>query len=138
MRGSALTTLARCLLAANDSAGAELQLLNGWELLKERSNDRMLLPGPIRALANWWEVKSQLEERQGDLDEARAAITRAIEFRRQLDGPFARVALAKTLERLGVLASATGDLAGEQLALREAKCIRNDLRLSPDPPLPSE
>ena len=129
MRASALTTLARCLLAANDSAGAELQLLNGWELLKERSNDSMRLPGPIRALANWWEVKSQLEERQGDLGGALAAITRAIEFHRMCEGPYALFALARALDRLGEISRATDDLAGEELVLKEAKGIREDLKL---------
>jgi hypothetical protein len=97
-----------------------------------------LLPGPIRALANWWEVKSQLEERQGDLGGARAAITLSIEFRRMRAGPYGLWALARTLERLGEISRATGDFAGEELALKEAKSIRNDLRLSPDPPRPSE
>ncbi len=131
MRASALTTLARCLLAANDSAGAERQLLLGWELLKARSSDRMLLPGPIRALANWWEVKSQLEERQGDLGGARATITRAIEFRRLSDGPYNLCALARALERLGEISRASGDFAGEELALSEATSIRKDLKLFP-------
>jgi hypothetical protein len=129
MRASALTTLARCLLAANDSAGAEMQLLMSWELLKARSSDSMLLPGPIRALANWWEVKCQLEERQGDLGGALAAITRAIEFRRQLDGPYALVALARALDRLGEISRATGDSGGEDLVLKESKRIREDLKL---------
>jgi len=131
IRESALTTLARCLLAANDSAGAELQLLQSWELLKERSGDGMLLPGPIRALANWWEVKSQLEERQGDLGGALAAITRAMEFRRLCEGPYGLCALARVLERLGEISRTTDDLAGEELVLKEAKGIREDLKLLP-------
>jgi len=132
MRASALITLARCLLAANDSAGAELQLLLSWELLKERSSDGMLLPGPIRALANWWEVKSQRAERQGDLGGARAAIARTIEFRRMNQGPYGFWALARALERLGEISRATGDFAGEELVLSEAQSIRKDLKLVPN------
>jgi len=132
MRASALTTLARCLLAANDSAGAELQLLLAWELLEERSSDGMLLPGPIRALANWWEVKSQIEERRGDLGGALAAITRAIEFRRLCEGPYALFALSRTLKRLGEISKAVGDSVGEELVLSEAKCIREGLKLFPN------
>ena len=131
MRASALTTLARFLLAANDSAGAEMQLLLSWELLKACSSDSMLLPGPIRALANWWEGKSQLAERQGDLGGALAAITRSIEFRRMSEGPYAFWALARALERLGEISRATGDFAGEELALSEATSIRKDLKLFP-------
>jgi len=138
MRARALTTLARCLLATNDSAGAELHLLLAWELLKSHASASLLLPGPTSALANWWEVKSRLEERQGNLPGALAALTHAIEFRRLLGGPYALGALARTLERLGAISRATGDFAGQELVLREAKCIRDGLKLSPNQQLPSD
>ena len=132
MRAKALTTRAKCLLASGDSAGAALDLVASWELLKAQSGSWMMtMPGPIDAMANWWEVKSQLEERQGKSANAQAALAEVINYRRQADGPFARLALARALEKLGELSKATADLAGEEQALNEAKSIRSGLQLPP-------
>lgn len=132
IRARALTTLARGLLAANDSAGAELQLLLAGELLQDQTSPRVLFPGQANAMASWWEAKGQLAVRQGDLAGALDALNHAIVYRRMGDGPFARFALARTLVRLGAIAGATGDFTGEELVLNEARRIREDLKLSPN------
>jgi len=129
-RARALTTRARCLLANNDLTGAESHLLQSWELLPAQYGSRMFA-GTIQTLANWWEVKSQLEQRRGNLESARDAMTRAVEHRRQLEGPHARFVLARALARLGEISRLAGDLAGAEQALHEAKSIREDLKLFP-------
>ncbi len=130
MRARALTLHARCLLANHDAAGADLHLRLSRELLQPHAGDSML-PGTVGIFANWWEVKSGLAERQGDLEGALAAITRAIEFRRLREGPYALFALARALEELGRFSKATSDFAGEKHALTEAMSIRKDLKLAP-------
>ena len=130
MRAKALTTRARCLLANNDPTAAGVDLAASWELLQAQSGDWMMnMPGPIWAMASWWEVKSQLERRQGNLDDAREAITRAIDYHRRNDGPYALLALAQALEALGEISKAADDLADEERALDEAKSIRVNLQL---------
>jgi tetratricopeptide (TPR) repeat protein len=126
MRAKALTNRARCLLANNDSAGAETDLAASWELLQAHAGSRVM-PGPILTLANWWEVKSQLEERQGKLESAREAIARAVEYRRRGESPYALFTLARALQKLGEISRAAGDLAGGDQAFNEAKSIRQRL-----------
>jgi len=126
MRAKALATRARCLLANDDSPGAESDLAACWELIQARPHS-LTMPGPILTLANWWEVKSQLEERRGNLEGAREALDRAIAQRRQMQSPFALLALARALEKLGELSRAAKDPAGAERALDEAKSIRKDL-----------
>ncbi len=131
MRARALTARARCLLANHDFTGADLHLSLSWELLQLHAGTR-LLPGMIATFAHWWEVKSQLGEQQGDGDGARAAIIQAIDFRRQCQGPYALCALARALDRLASISSATGDFVVEQQARNEARSLRNDLKLVAD------
>ena len=80
-------------------------------------------------MANWWEAKSQLEEQQGNLPKALAAIAEAIIYRRQAEGPYALFALARALERLGEISQAVGDVADGEQARSEAQTILRDLRL---------
>jgi tetratricopeptide (TPR) repeat protein len=127
-RARALTNRARCRLACGDLVGAGLDLAAGWELL--RKDPRFCnLPGPLWALGNWWEVKSQLETRLGDRASAREALTQAIEYRRQNEGAYELVALAHALGRLGKLLRAEGDEVGEERCLSEASSILEALNL---------
>jgi hypothetical protein len=87
------------------------------------------MQGKIWTLANWWEVKSQLEERLGNLWAAREAITLAVENRRQTRSASALLALAHALEKLGNLSRQAGDEEGEERARSEAKSIREELNL---------
>jgi hypothetical protein len=128
MRAKALATRARCRLASDDQAGAESDLAACWALLQLEATSR-IARSPIVTLANWWEVKSELAERQGDRSAAWQAIHRAIDYRRQLNGPFALATLARALLRLGKLAGAEGDAAAADAALSEAKTIRENLDL---------
>jgi len=125
MRAKALVTRARCLLANDDSTGAESDLAACWGLIQARPQS-LTMPGPILTLAFWWEVKSQLEERRGNLECAREALERAIAQRRQMQSPFALLALARALEKLGELSRAAKDPAGAERAVAEAKSIRKD------------
>jgi tetratricopeptide (TPR) repeat protein len=128
-RAMTLTSRARCLLANYDPTGAEADLAASWPLLEARTRFG-ILPGVRWTLATWWEVKSLLEERLGNFVGAREAITSAIEhYRAQCEGPHALLALARALEKLGQISKATGDLTGEEQALREAKSIREGLCL---------
>jgi tetratricopeptide (TPR) repeat protein len=128
-RARALTTRARCLLAHGDPASAESDLASAWDLLEAKSASWMM-PGIIWTLANWWEVKSRLAERLGNLVYAREAMTAAIACYRQLSGPHALVALARALEKLGEMSRACGDVAVEARSLGETKSIRQSLQLS--------
>jgi tetratricopeptide (TPR) repeat protein len=127
MRARALTARARCLLATGDPAGAEEDLASAWELLP--ANPGLMMPGPIWTLANWWEARSRLEHRLGNDFRAREAITLAIEHRRHAEGAHALLALARSLELLGEISRAGGDLAAEEQALHEAKSIREGLHI---------
>jgi tetratricopeptide (TPR) repeat protein len=127
-RARALTTRARCLLAHGDPKGAELDLASARDLLPENSGSGMLL-GIIWTVANWWEVKSRLEERLGNPFYAREAITTAIEHYRQCIGPHALMALARALESLGAISQADGDEARATQSLSEAASIREGLHL---------
>jgi hypothetical protein len=134
MRARALTTRAKCLLANGDPTGAALDLASSWELLQAQSGSWMMtMPGPVGAMANWWEIKSQLEERQGNLTNAQAALAEAINYRRQAEGPHARLALARALEKLAEIAQAVGDVANGEQTRSEAQCIRFDLQLPCSP-----
>jgi len=128
MRARALTARARCLLATGDPAGAEADLASAWELLPTNPG-LMMMPGPIWTFANWWEAKSRLEHKLGNDFRAREAITLAIEHRRQAEGAHALLALARSLELLGEISRAGGDLAAEEQALNEAKSIREGLHI---------
>jgi hypothetical protein len=128
LRARALTARAKCLLAQSDANGAGLDLDSAWELLEANSTSRML-PGIVAALANWWEAKSKLEEQLGNHFRAREAITLAIEYRRQFETPYARLALARALEKLGEFSRAAGDKEAEERQMSEAKSIREGLHL---------
>ena len=129
-RAKARTTRARCLLANGDPIAAGLELDESWGPLQAHSASWMaMMPGPIRAMGNWWEVKSQLEEQRGNLENAQAALVQAINFRRRSEGPYALFALARALETSGGISRATGDLAGEARSLNEAQSIRIGLHL---------
>ena len=130
IRAKALTTRAKCLLANGDATGAALDLAASWELLQGQSSSwLMTMPGPVGARANWWEVKSQLEEQQGNLTQAQTAMTEAINYRRQAEGPHARLALARALEKLGEISQALGHVADGEQARSEAQSIHLDLQL---------
>ena len=125
-----MTTRAKCLLANGDATGAALDLAASWELLQGQSSSwLMTMPGPVGARANWWEVKSQLEEQQGNLTQAQTAMTEAINYRRQAEGPHARLALARALEKLGKISQALGHVADGEQARSEAQSIHLDLQL---------
>lgn len=128
MRAKALVARAKCLLATGDLAGADLELASSWEILNARSGAR-LMPGPLLTLANWWEVKSKLEEQRGNVDGAKEAMARAIENFRLLPGPYARVAVARALDRASGLSTLAGDSLAAENAASEAKAIRRDLHL---------
>ena len=127
IRARALVIRARCLLAHGDPAAAATDLAASRELLPPQG--AFLLPGPSRTLANWWEVKSELEQQRGNLEGAGDAITRAVACRRQFDGPFALLDLSRALTKLGEITNLGGDSAKAQLALNEANDVRDSLHL---------
>jgi tetratricopeptide (TPR) repeat protein len=128
MRARALATRAKCLLAAGDSAGAGADLDLACDLLG-KNHGSWIPPGVLWTMGLWWEAKSQLEERLGNLARAREAITHAIENRRQSGRPHGLAALARNLEKLGELSRAAGDLESEKRSRSEAKSIREALHL---------
>jgi hypothetical protein len=128
MRAKSLTTRAKCLLACGDTSGAEVDLDLACELLGT-CHGSWIPAGVLWTLGLWWEVKSQLEERLGNLSRARDAITRAIENRRQFGSTHSLAALARDLEKLPELSNASGDHEGAEQALSEARSIRERLRL---------
>jgi len=73
MRARSLITHAKCLAAMGDVAEVESRLAASWDLLQGPGACRNL-PGPIFALANWWEVKSQVLEQRGEIEDAREAL----------------------------------------------------------------
>jgi hypothetical protein len=129
LRARALINRARFrLLACQDLEDATVDLASGNELLNGLTIPKRL-PGPLVALANWWEVKSMALERQADVQGAIEATTKAIELTRPMEGPYARFALAWRLDRLGALLKKSDDVQSAGLALAEAKSIREELRL---------
>lgn len=131
MRDKALILHARCLLACGELSAAGASLAASWELLAAQSTMQGM-PGPIATRANWWEVKAQLEQREGRLESAQVAMTRSVEYRRKLDGPYGLCALARVLKQLSDILIASGDREAADKALAEAKAIRRGLNLSPD------
>jgi tetratricopeptide (TPR) repeat protein len=131
MRAQSLVTRARCLLVTGDPAGADLDLTSSWETLKARFGSASM-PGPTWALANWWQVKSQLEEKRSNVGAAREAMAKALESFRQLQGPYALFAVARALERVCALSSLGGDPIEAERASTEAKAIRRDLHIHPE------
>jgi tetratricopeptide (TPR) repeat protein len=127
MRAKALITHAKCSLASGDSAAADADLVSSWELLQARFST--LMPGPLLTLANWWEVKSQLEEHRRNLNGARESISRAIEYFRQLQGTYGLLAVARALQQASRLSTLAGDLLDAERTSAEVKQIRSDLRL---------
>jgi tetratricopeptide (TPR) repeat protein len=129
MRARALTSHARCLAATGDLAEAESRLAASWDLL-QASGICQNLPGPIFALANWWEVKSQVLEQQGKIEDAREALTHSINYRRQNDSPYAVFLLIRTQEKSAALSQRAGDLTQAERAAAEANSLWKDLRLA--------
>jgi len=125
IRGRAMIALARCLVAAADVAGAESRLAEGWEWLE--GVDRSL-PGPIAALAAWWEVKSAVLEQQGHLEKAREAMSESIDYRRYRGEPYGIFALMRGLEKSAELAGRAGERAQAERAMAEALALREELR----------
>lgn len=128
MRARALITRARCLLATGDHAAADLDLASSWEMLNTPLGST-LLPGPLLARANWWEVKSRLEEQRANVEGAREAMHGAIEHLRQLQGTYTLFAVARALERVSRLSILASDSFAAEHAAGEAKAIRRDLHL---------
>ncbi len=128
MRARALTAYARCLVATGEVAEAESRLAASWELLQGPDTGLNLF-APIFALANWWEVKSQVLEQRGNIEKAREALARCIDYRRRNDGPHAVFRLIRALERSAELSQRAGDLAQAEQAVAEAKSLREGLRL---------
>lgn len=131
MRARALITHAKCLVAKGDVAGAESKLAASWDLLQRQGVNRNL-PGPIFALANWWEIKSQVLEQRGEVEGAREAINQSIDRRRQNESPYAIWLLVRALERRAELSRQLGDLSQAERAMAEASSLREDLRLPVD------
>jgi hypothetical protein len=119
------------LVATGDRMSADADLWSSWEMLKSPPFGSMPMPGPVVALASWWEVKSQLEEQRGNVGGARDAMARAEGHLRLLQGPYALFALAKALDRAAALSSLAGDSPAAERAAAEAKGIRSDLRVPP-------
>jgi tetratricopeptide (TPR) repeat protein len=128
MRARSLVLRARCTLANGELAGAETDLEASWALLQSRTLSQRL-PGAILGLAQWWDLKSAVLERQAKFQEARQAMTQAIEFWRQMQSSYAVFALLEALEKLGALSKQIGDFPGGESALAEAKVVRSGLRL---------
>ena len=128
MRARALVNRARSRMMSDDLERASLDLASSHELLAGPTVSKKLL-GPMVALSNWWEVKSQVLEKQADIHGALEAMTKAIELTRPMEGPYARFALARALDRLGALSLQMGDSEGAERAGAEAKGIRQELRL---------
>jgi tetratricopeptide (TPR) repeat protein len=128
MRARALVTQAKCLVATGDLAGAESRLAASWDLLQGPGVIQGL-PGPTFVLANWWDIKSQLLEQQGELEAAREAMVESIDRRRRNEGPYAAFLLIGALERSALLLRQAGDLDQADRALAEANSLRGDLRL---------
>jgi tetratricopeptide (TPR) repeat protein len=131
MRAKTQITRTRCLLVASDLAAADAALALSWETLKKQPASR-LMQGLTQAHANWWEVKSQLEEQRGNVSGARDAMAKAIEHLRQLQGPYALFALAKALGRASALANLAGESPTAERDASEANGILRDLHLPPD------
>jgi hypothetical protein len=130
MRAHSLITRARCLLATGDPATAGLDLSASWERMRTRFGST-LMPGPTWAHANWWEVKSQLEEKRSNIQGAREAIAKALEYFRQFQGAYGLFAVVRALERVSALSSLLGDEIEGGRPPSEAKAIRRELRLPP-------
>src|SRR5262249_45428712 len=129
IRAKAIITHAKCALASGDTAAADSDLSSIWEPLQARSST--LLPGPLLALCNWWEVKAQLEEHRRNLEGAREAMNQAIGYMRQLQGPYAQIAVARVLQRLSRLSGQLGDFLAAQRAATGAEAIPRHLGLLP-------
>lgn len=127
-RARALTNRARCLVAQGDTAAAQLDLAAAWELLQARSGSWMLA-GIRWTLAQWWEVKGQLEEWLGNYLSGKEAITTAMELLRQSEGPHALLAMVRMLEKFADVSRAVGDPAAAEQSLSVAKSIRKGLLL---------
>lgn len=128
MRAKALITRAQCLLASGERASAESDLAQSWELLQTRSGSA-IIPGPLLRLASWWEVKSQLEEQLRNPNAAREAMSQAVKYLRQLQGPYAQLALARTLQGVSRLSSEAEDSSEADRASTEAQEIRRAVGL---------
>ncbi len=128
MRARALIHHGRCLVAIDDVAGAESRLVTSWELLQGPGITRNL-PGPTFALANWWEVKSQVLELQGDIEAAREANAQSLVYRCQNESPYGIVLLIRALEKSAEFSQRAGDLAQAERAFAEANSLREDLQL---------
>lgn len=127
-KARALATRARFRLATGDIAGAADDLESGRDLKWEKWASTGL-PGPAFALANWWETKSELERRQGNPEAACEALKQAIEARRCFESSHSRLGLARNLEKLAELCQERGDSQAEEVARKEAKSIRQELKL---------
>jgi tetratricopeptide (TPR) repeat protein len=128
MRAKALVIRARCLLVSGDPADADVDLASSWETLKKQPASA-LMKGVTQAHANWWEVKSRLEEMRGNLSGAREAMDIAIGYLRQLQGAYALCALALALDHGAALSSLASDSTATERAASEANRIRRDLHL---------
>ena len=128
MRARVLVRRARCLLAVADLPAAETDLAASWKLLHD-SKAPGSFPGPKFTLSLWWEVKSRVLEKQGNLQDACEAIRHCAELRRQLQSPNVTFALVETLERLARLSSSSGATAEAESAQAEAEALRAYLRL---------
>ncbi|MCL4788958.1 MAG: hypothetical protein KJ070_19550 [Verrucomicrobia bacterium] len=131
MRAKALAHRARCLVANDNPADAEFDLAASWELLQAHPATKAL-PGPMVTLANWWEIKGQLEQRQARLESAQVAMARAVEYRRKSESPYGLFALARVLNQLSEMLKAAGHWEAADKTLAETKCIRQGLNLPSD------
>jgi hypothetical protein len=133
LRARALIHRAECLLVCADVQGSERDLNSSWELLEEWRSP--MLPGPTVTLSKWWDVRAQLDLRNGDLSQAAEALTRAINYRRNgiamhgAASPYAAAALGKLLEASGKVAQRRGDSTAALDAISEARLLREQAHL---------
>jgi tetratricopeptide (TPR) repeat protein len=81
-RARALIRRAECLLAKREQEKAEEELKQAWTFLESKVG--IFGPGRMNTWARWWEVRTQAHLGRKETTEAREAITKAIEQRKQI------------------------------------------------------
>ncbi len=131
LRANALATRAQSCADAGNLAEAESDLALSWELFNAPGVSKRM-PGSIAGLGKWWEAQALLLERRGRPEAALEAQQKAVELSRQLDGPYARIALARRLARLAEIFAVVGNTEEAERVRAEVRAIRTELRLPDD------
>ena len=103
-RARALIRRAECLVAKEEQEKAEEDLKQAWTFLESKFGIRG--PGLVVMYARWWEVKAKAHLGRKETAEAKEAITKAIEHRKQImdmsegPNPHAAAALLKAQDKL--------------------------------------